>query len=288
MESAKPSAGGHFSQYYRVLSDLFTGREGTVIKKALHIATETIVVLKVTHIRDESRRARCRREAELLASVNHRHIVKFYASYESQSEFVLVTEYCPGGDLLDRVSRTGPLHEAKAREYLLQLLGAFQYLATCGVAHRDIKLDNIFIGDGDMIKLGDFGFATRFSPGERFQDLCGTPGYAAPELLLIDQCYEPLPADVYSLGITLYAMCVGCLPYDTLEGIATGRRISSLAVPSSFSPALCDLLCGMLSASPKDRPSLSQVQHSEWVVAQLPRTARCEERAVAQSKQWMP
>lgn len=255
------------SQSYRVLCDITCGRDGTIIKKAQQIATGDIVTLKVMPVRDEERRTSCRREAELLSCVSHRNILSFFESFECSTDFVLVTEFCPGGDLLDVVNNGGKFSEADARAYMRQLLSAMQYLLARGIAHRDVKLDNIFIAENGEVKLGDFGFARRFYAGERFNTSCGTLVYVAPELLVPKPDYDPIPAEIYSLGVTLFAMCAAYLPYDSLDEqqVIAEVRKGGRAMPSFFSPALASLVTRMIAVSPSARPTLAQVRDSEWL-----------------------
>lgn len=255
------------SQTYRVVSDIGYGRDGTSIKKAVERNSNQMVSLKVMPLRDEERRESCLLEACLLASVNHRNILTYCASYESSSEFVLVTEFCEGGDLLDRVNSSGKLSEPEAREYFQQLLSAVQYLHSKGIVHRDVKLDNIFLTASNEIKLGDFGFARHFFPGERFHHSCGTLVYVAPELLVPKPDYDPLSAEVYSLGITLFAICSAYLPYDSpdeLRVIADVRR-GGCVIPSSFSLPLAKLVSRLMSVQPSERPTLAEIRSCEWV-----------------------
>lgn len=255
------------SQSYRVLCDITCGRDGTVIKKAQQIATGDIVTLKVMPVRNEERRTSCRCEAELLSCVSHRNILSFFEAFECSTDFVLVTEFCPGGDLLDVVNNGGKFSESDARAYMRQLLSAMQYLLARGIAHRDVKLDNIFIAENGEVKLGDFGFARRFYAGERFNSSCGTLVYVAPELLVPKPDYDPIPAEIYSLGVTLFAMCAAYLPYDSLDEqqVIADVRKGGRAMPSFFSPALASLVTRMIAVSPSARPTLGQVRDSEWL-----------------------
>ena len=122
-------------------------------------------------------------EIEILKVVgNHENIVSFLGHFHSASKIYLMFEYCSRGDMFDLLSSEGRLDEARSAEYTGQLLEAIRHCHSLGVVHRDIKLENILMGQDGKIKLSDFGMARILRPDERLYGICGTPSYIAPEV----------------------------------------------------------------------------------------------------------
>lgn len=127
-------------------------------------------------------------------------------------------ELVDGGDMFDYLDRRGALPEPMARSFWRQLLSAVDYLHRKGVVHRDIKLDNLVVDFEHNLKLIDFGFATAFSPSQRFKVFLGSPDYAAPELVEAVP-YEGPSVDIWACGVVLYLLCTGFLPFPNPQRI---------------------------------------------------------------------
>ena len=122
-------------------------------------------------------------EIEILKVVgNHENIVSFLGDFHSPGQIYLIFEYCSRGDIFDLLSSEGRLEEARAGEYFSQLVEAVSHCHSLGVIHRDLKLENILLGQDGRIKLSDFGLARLVRPEERLYGICGTPSYIAPEV----------------------------------------------------------------------------------------------------------
>ena len=123
------------------------------------------------------------REIEILKVVgHHENIVSFLGDYHSASQIYLIFEYCSKGDIFDLLASEGRFDEARSGGYLSQLMEAVRHCHSLGVIHRDIKLENILIGQDGKIKLSDFGMSRILKPDERLYGICGTPSYIAPEV----------------------------------------------------------------------------------------------------------
>jgi len=277
-----------------IVGDLInTGRDGTVIRVGQHKTTKRQVALKVVRAEPEVNgraRERALLEARLHARLTpHKYVVDLFGVYQSSTEVVLVVEYCRSGDLLDRVNDHGRYIEAEARHMFKQILSGVAHVYSQGIAHRDIKLDNIFIhldssNGKEAIKVADFGFATEFTPGVNFRTSCGTLAYAAPELLTTrdNVNYDGERADVWSLGVVLYALVVAVLPFsgngdaDLMCNIKAG----DFRMPRSISPSLRDLIAAMLSVDASKRPTLAELQSNPWVVGEKKPRLESEKAAI--------
>ena len=124
-----------------------------------------------------------RREIKILKRFHHSHIMRLYESFESKDSIYLVMEYVPSGELYNLIERRGRLPESEARKYFQQIISAIDYSHDHGVAHRDIKPENILLDNDKNIKVGDFGLSNYMRDGEFFKTSCGSPNYAAPEVI---------------------------------------------------------------------------------------------------------
>ena len=144
---------------------------------------------------------------------NHKHIIKLFEVFESAKQIHIVTEYAGGGDMLQFLKHKKRLDEWEAKNYLWQVVSGLAACHNNGILHRDIKLDNILMStDQKCIKLCDFGISRIMKPGQIVREQCGTPAYIAPEIIA-GTGYEGFSSDTWSLGVMLYAMLAGTVPF---------------------------------------------------------------------------
>jgi len=196
----------------------------SVVKMATHIRTKQLVALKILDGKKIEELAMTagwvHREIDnLRLCAGHPHIVRLYDVFDGSApgDIILVTEYARDGTLYDHLTeqkkRRLPYGEAKL--FFRQITSGLDFMHKHGVAHRDLTLDNILMDDDrSCVKLADFGFS-KFVGGEneRAVTSCGSPNYAAPELLA-GTPYDAPAVDVWSLGVVLYVMLTGDLPFD--------------------------------------------------------------------------
>ena len=125
----------------------------------------------------------------------------------------IVTEYAAKGDIFDYLVSHGRLAEPQARHFFVQILSAVKYCHSQGVVHRDLKAENLLLDSEGSIKLADFGFSNYFEEESLLSTFCGSPPYAAPELFEGKQ-YVGSKVDIWSLGVVLYVLVSGTLPFD--------------------------------------------------------------------------
>lgn len=159
-----------------------------------------------------------RREVNILRMVaGHPYVVELHDVFESVTYIFLVFELCKNGELFDYLTNVVALSEKKTKQIMKQLFEAVEFVHNKGIVHRDLKPENILLDDNYNIKLTDFGFAQVLQPGEKLYDLCGTPGYMAPELLKASM-YENADGyrkevDMWACGVIMYTLLVGCPPF---------------------------------------------------------------------------
>ncbi len=169
------------------------------------------------------------REIHHHRQLHHPHVTQLYEVIATENSIWLVTELCSGGELFDYLTEKGRISEEESRHIFGQICLAVNYLHEKGIVHRDLKLENVLLDERCRIKLGDFGFTREFDRGAYLETYCGTTGYAAPEMLEGKKYHGPgnpsilprferanisLEVDVWSLGVILYCLLTGGLPFD--------------------------------------------------------------------------
>mmetsp|Transcript_4973 Transcript_4973/g.10033 ORF Transcript_4973/g.10033 Transcript_4973/m.10033 type:complete len:310 (-) Transcript_4973:314-1243(-) len=250
---------------YQFCHRIASGSFGTVWK-AVRDVDGVPVALKIVDLRNltNNDHEHLREEVEILSSLCHPNIVQVHEILRVQDYVVLVMEYLPGGDLFDRL-QNGRMKEREVIHIAVQILSALAYLHQCGIAHRDIKLENIVFSslpsDGEQtVKLVDFGFACRFWPGAKGTQRCGTLMYISPQIARSEE-YNPFKVDMWSVGVMVYAMVTSTLPFhetgaaETLERIARGIAGFQEKQWRECSPELVDIVKSLLSDPEMERPS---------------------------------
>jgi serine/threonine protein kinase len=206
---------------------------------------------------------------KLLKQINHPRIIRFFELSESPTAWYLVNELASKGDLLDLInSGQSGLGEKRARVFFTEILQAVTYLhEQCRIVHRDLKPENILLDRNDHIKIIDFGFAKVYSDSSHiFTSRCGSPAYVAPEVV---NCGRYTAAvDIWSLGVILYAMALGRLPFDGATVDSQLRRVvySQPEFPVHMNPDLRSLLTGMLDKNGDSRISLREIRIHPWMI----------------------
>lgn len=202
--------------------------EGTYgkVRLGVHRLTGTRVAIKQI---PKAMSATLTREIHHHRQLHHPHLTQLYEVIATEHNIWLVTELCSGGELFDYLAEKGRLTEDETRILFGQLCLAVAYVHDKGIVHRDLKLENVLLDERCRVKLGDFGFTREFERGALLDTFCGTTGYASPEMLLAEKYLGPgkssssiiriiltflIEVDVWSLGIILYTLLTGTLPFD--------------------------------------------------------------------------
>ncbi|EFN50767.1 hypothetical protein CHLNCDRAFT_10014, partial [Chlorella variabilis] len=191
--------------------------------------------------------------------------VRLYEYVETRDHVYIMMEAAARGSLLDYVRDRKKLPEAEAVQIFQQLLHALQFCHRKDVVHRDIKLENILIDGGGRMRLIDFGLCGYYVAGKHLRCHCGSPSYAAPEIVARKDYLGP-PVDVWSLGVVLFAMLAGYLPFHAKEKRQLSEKIlAGVYKPAAWmSPAAQDLLSRMLALDPEQRITLEQAWSHPW------------------------
>lgn len=229
--------------------------------KAVHSLTgETVAVKVIDKSRlSESDRGRLQTECAVQFQLNHPNIVRLLKAIDSDTHFYMVLEYAPCGEFLAFVNEHGKFRESDACELFGFLVDAIEHTHGAGFINRDIKLDNILIKDGRLL-ISDWGFASSWHKDRRHTESMGSRGYCSPELAS-GLSYVGPEVDIWSLGVVLYAMIVGRLPFSSLEAV----RMGTFYMPEGVSDELRALFSSMLCKSPTHRATISDVKNSAWM-----------------------
>ncbi|XP_025991778.1 serine/threonine-protein kinase SIK3 isoform X2 [Solenopsis invicta] len=239
-----------------------------VVKMATHVVTKSKVAIKIidkTKLNEENL-AKIFREVHIMKRLRHPHIIRLYQVMETEKMIYLVTEYAPGGEIFDHLVRNGRMPEPEARRIFRQIVLAVRYLHQQRVVHRDLKAENLLLDADNNIKLADFGFSNEYTPGVPLSTWCGSPPYAAPEIFE-GKHYDGPRADVWSLGVVLYVLVCGALPFDgpTMQLLRSVVVSGKFRIPFFMSADCEKLIRHMLVVEPERRLSISQILSHSWM-----------------------
>ncbi|XP_029626238.1 hormonally up-regulated neu tumor-associated kinase homolog A [Salmo trutta] len=245
------------------------------VREGLHAMTGEKVAVKVIDKRKAKKDSyvtkNLRREGHIQQMIRHPNITQLLDILETENSYYLVMELCPGGNLMNRIYDKKKLDERETQKYVRQLVMAVEHLHRAGVVHRDLKIENLLLDEQDNIKLIDFGLsncAGILGYSDPFSTQCGSPAYAAPELLSRKK-YGP-KVDVWSIGVNMYAMLTGTLPF-TVEPFSLRALHQKMVdkdmnpLPPSLSTAAICLLKKLLEPDPAKRPNIHQVMVDSWL-----------------------
>eukprot|EP00158_Paraphelidium_tribonemae_P006864 Partr_v1_DN28006_c3_g2_i2_m57171 putative serine threonine protein kinase len=206
------------------------------------------------------------REIETWRRLRHPHIAQLFEVLTSETKIYMVMEYVSGGEIFHYIVKNGPLARDMARRLFTQLLDAMKYCHDKRFVHRDLKLENILLDRNLNIKLIDFGFTREYDKTSKLlETYCGSTAYAAPEMIA-GKKYSGPEADIWSLGVILYTMVCGYLPFDDDNEAVVHSKILSLSYefPAFADDDIKDLIGLILKINPKERLSISQMLEHNW------------------------
>lgn len=208
-----------------------------------------------------------RREVMVMKLLDHPHIVALHEVLEGPEHVFIVMEYAPGGEVIDFVIAHGRLQEKLARQLFRQVVAAMAYCHALHVIHRDLKPENLLLDADFRIKIIDFGLSNVYVPGQFLKTFCGSPTYSAPELIE-QHAYEGPKIDIWSMGVVLFVLVAGYLPFDGASFSELFNKIlrGAYEMPAFLSPECADLIRRMLVVDPHQRCSMDDVRTHPWLL----------------------
>lgn len=193
-----------------------------------------------------------------------------YTVIKTPTEIIMVLEYA-GGELFDYIVQHGRMEEDEARRFFQQMLCAVEYCHRHKIVHRDLKPENLLLDDKLNVKIADFGLSNIMTDGNFLKTSCGSPNYAAPEVIG-GKLYAGPEVDVWSCGVILYVLLVGRLPFDDEHIPSLFAKIArgTYAVPKWMSPGAAHLIEKMLKVNPVQRATINDIRQDPWFMKNLP------------------
>jgi serine/threonine-protein kinase ULK/ATG1 len=210
------------------------------------------------------------KEIEIMKKLDHPNIIKLYDviydTRDSQENIYLILEYCPNGDLSHFFNKNIKTNENESRHYVKQLSDGLKYLTENNIFHRDLKPQNILVGEGNILKITDFGFAKSVNSSDISETFCGSPLYMAPEILTYQKYNHN--ADLWSVGVILYELLTGETPYtgNNLYDLVYNMKNNEVRIPNykNLSSECKHLLFSLLQKDPDKRISWDKFYEHPW------------------------
>jgi tRNA A-37 threonylcarbamoyl transferase component Bud32 len=257
--------------FYQVIRRIGAGSFGKVYQAVSVLTGKEVAIKKFdkAEIKTELAKQKIFQEAKILTMLDHPNVARLLEVFENKGNIFCVMEFAKEGDLLDLIKARGPLAEDIARFVTVQVAHGLKHCHGRGVLHRDVKLDNVLLSANFVAKICDFGISRVVRPGEVMREDCGTPAYTAPEVVA-GAGYSGFQADVWSLGVMLFVMVTGKVPFkdagQSLDGLHRLIRKGEFAFPAAaaLSADLRDLISRMLVVDPAARLTVDEVLGHAW------------------------
>jgi len=245
------------------------------VKVAEHVLTGHKVAIKILNrrkIKAMDMDEKVRREIKILRLFMHPHIIRLYEVVETPTDIFVVMEYVKSGELFDYIVEKGRLGEAEALRFFQQIVSGVEYAHRNMVVHRDLKPENLLLDSRLNVKIADFGLSNVMRDGHFLKTSCGSPNYAAPEVIS-GRLYAGPEVDVWSCGVILYALLCGSLPFDdeNIPNLFKKIKGAIYTLPSHLSAGARDLIPRMLYVDPLKRITIPEIRQHGWFGMHLPR-----------------
>ena len=216
------------------------------------------------------------REIVIMKLIDHPNIMRLYDVWETSGELYLIMEYVEGGELFDYICEQGRLGSDEALDYFQQLIGAMDYCHRFNIAHRDLKPENLLLDKDKNLKVADFGMAAWQGGDDLLQTSCGSPHYAAPEVVS-GEPYDGSCSDTWSCGVILFALLSGRLPFDdpNMHLLLNKVKVGSFVMPTDIDTGAQDLIKKLLEKDPKKRIKIADILKHPWYNSRPPRNSIC-------------
>jgi 5'-AMP-activated protein kinase catalytic alpha subunit len=211
---------------------------------------------------------RLKREIHILKLLRHPSIIQLYDLIETDERIYLVMEYADGGELYTYIVERHRVEEDQARRFFLQLIDAVEYIHSHNIVHRDLKPENLLLDRHKNVKICDFGLSNVYSERRALETPCGSPCYAAPEMVAGDR-YDGLSVDLWSCGVVLFAMICGYLPFEDPDHTVLYKKIikAEYVIPGFISDDAKNLIRSILNVNPDTRYNVQQIKEHPWLAA---------------------
>ena len=241
----------------------------SVVKAALHEMTNKYYACKIVAKNrlnlDQDLEERFIAETRINQQMHHPYVVQICDLLKDDINYYIFMEFCPGGDLFQFIIDRGKLTENEAKVITYQIFLAIQYIHKLGVSHRDLKPENILLDENGNVKISDFGLSKFIAPSGLVVTPCGSPCYASPECLS-GKPYDGRTTDIWSIGVILFAMATGRLPWTKKNQTKLFEQIRSgdYTIPLGLNPQCSDLITKLLTVDHKARITADDALKHPW------------------------
>ncbi|EGC33274.1 hypothetical protein DICPUDRAFT_154713 [Dictyostelium purpureum] len=240
------------------------------VKLGTNVFTKETVAIKFIKNNKLSNKQKetCFREIDIMKLLDHPNIVKLLDVVDKREEegvTYLIVEYVSGGELFDYIVAREYIKEKEARKFFRQMLSAIEYCHANLIVHRDLKPENLLLDAEGNIKISDFGLSNNIQPGKLLESFCGSPLYAAPEILKAEKYLGP-PVDIWSLGVIMYAVLCGNLPWEgeSQAEISYNSVHGNYEDPTHLTQEAVSILRRMIVPDPKKRATIQELKKHKW------------------------
>ena len=220
-----------------------------------------IKILDKKKIVEKADLERVLREMKMLSELDNEHIIKVHQIYENENHYLIIMEYCEGGELFNYIVEKQCLSENESSFFYYQIIQGVEYIHSQGIAHRDLKPENLLLDKNKKIKIIDFGLSNYFDGIQKLETPCGSPCYASPEMVGGNK-YNGFFIDIWATGIILFAMLCGYLPFEDDNNDVLFKQILSgkIEYPKHLSEVSKDLLRKIIETNPEKRIKIEEIQ----------------------------
>ncbi|XP_056175085.1 SNF1-related protein kinase catalytic subunit alpha KIN10-like [Syzygium oleosum] len=258
---------------YWLIRNIGHGAFGKV-KVAKHRLTGIKVAIKILNrhkMREKRMEEKVGREIKIGKLLEHPYIIRLYEIIETMTDVYVVMEYAERGELFDYIVENRRIREDEARKFFQQIISGLEYCHKYRVVHRDLKPENLLLDSNGNVKIADFGLSNIMRDGYFLKTSCGSPNYAAPEVIS-GKLYAGPEVDVWSCGIILYVLLCGALPFDdeSLPNLYNKVKSGVYTFPSHLTSGARDLIERMIVVDPLKRITIPEIRQHPWFLANLP------------------
>ena len=234
------------------------------VKLGIHKRSGMKVAIKIldkSKIIEKEDFERIVREIQMISEMDNDHVIKVYQIFEDEKNYLIIMEYCEGGELFNYIVEKQKLPENETAFFFYQIIKGIEYIHSKNIAHRDLKPENLLLDKDKKIKIIDFGLSNYFDGKKKLSTPCGSPCYASPEMVS-GKKYNGFNIDVWAIGIVLFAMLCGYLPFEDDDNNVLFKQILSAKIeyPDHLSDLSKDMLQKIIVIDPDKRIKIHEIK----------------------------